>query len=98
MKKMAHLNPLSASLSAGLVVGLLSMILVVGNGWAAPLPQEGAPGTPIGDDNCKKCHLDIADSWSHSPHAHAFDDPLYQQKSLKKNWSVKCLLCHTTNY
>ena len=98
MKKMAHLKPLSASLSAGLVVGLLSMILVVGNGWAAPLPQEGAPGTPIGDDNCKKCHLDIADSWSHSPHAHAFDDPVFQQRWSGLGHSGDCLLCHTTNY
>lgn len=98
MKKMAHPKPAFKSLAAGLAVGLLSMILVVSLAMAAPETQESTQGETVPDDTCKQCHLDIAESWSHSPHAHAFDDPVFQSRWKGKGNPGDCLLCHTTNY
>lgn len=98
MKKMAPQKSLFGPLFAGLLVAVLSLILVVGIAGAAPQAQETEPGDTIKDDTCKECHLDIAQSWSHSPHAHAFDDPVFQGRWKGMGNPGDCLLCHTTNY
>jgi predicted CXXCH cytochrome family protein len=98
MKKMAQQKSLYASLLAGFIVCLLTMILFVGIAGAAPDAQEGDPGPTIPDENCKDCHLDVAQSWTESPHAHAFDDTVFQSRWQGLGNPGDCLLCHTTNY
>lgn len=56
-------------------------------------PTLAAPVTP-----CRECHLDVADMWSHSPHAHAYDDPTFQDWWEGQGKPGDCLLCHTTGY
>lgn len=98
MKKLPPQTSLFISVFSGLLVAALSLILVVGIAGAAPQAQEADPGDTIPDDTCKECHLDIAESWSHSPHAHAYDDPVFQSRWQGMGNPGDCLLCHTTNY
>ncbi len=98
MKKLVIQKSVLKSLLAGLLVGLFSMILVVGISGATPHSQDSNPEDTIPDDTCKECHLDIAESWSHSPHAHAYDDPVFQSRWKGMGNPGDCLLCHTTNY
>ena len=83
----------------------LSIILVVflvpiNKSHAAQPLQDVDPPPPehTSDQDCKECHLDVADSWSHSPHAHAYDDPVFQDRWNGMGEPGECLLCHTTNY
>ena len=85
-------------LLAGLVVGLISIFLAFGIVQAAPAPQDVTGEQQATDKNCKDCHLDITESWSHSPHAHAFDDPVFVERWNGMGNPGDCLLCHTTNY
>jgi predicted CXXCH cytochrome family protein len=88
-------------LLAGCLVGLAAMLLTIGMANAAPLPQDAPTPTVmahLGDQDCKECHLDIANTWASSPHAHAFDDPNFQQSWAGQGSTGECLLCHTTNY
>jgi hypothetical protein len=79
---------------------LLICLGPVSNGLAAPQSQDDDPPQPehTTDRDCKDCHLDVAESWSHSPHAHAFDDPVFQERWTGMGDPGECLLCHTTNY
>lgn len=36
--------------------------------------------------------------WSSSPHAHAYDDPVFQEKWIGLGSPDTCLACHTTNF
>jgi predicted CXXCH cytochrome family protein len=83
---------------AGILVFALVMILSTGIAFAAPTMQENSPEQPESGQDCGECHLDIAESWMHSPHAHAFDDPYFQQKWEGLAYPGECLSCHTTNY
>jgi predicted CXXCH cytochrome family protein len=102
MKKW-RLREISWSLLAGLVVGLVSLMLTVHLVSAAP-PQQTDDTTS--DDtveqqdtkDCQECHLDVASHWEKSPHAHAFDDEIFQEKWLGMGEPGECLACHTTNY
>jgi predicted CXXCH cytochrome family protein len=98
MKRKAFNPTILLALIAGLVVGLLSMIVTVGLVSAAPATQGEQPHPPTNDSACKDCHLDIAESWSNSPHAHAFNDPVFQSRWAGMGNPGDCLLCHTTNY
>lgn len=98
MNNLPHQKNIIKPLLAGILVGLVAMILVVSMAVAAPEAQETQPGSTISDDTCKDCHLDIAESWSQSPHAHAFDDPVFQGRWQGMGNPGDCLLCHTTNY
>jgi len=80
------------------LIALLMAFLLAGSGLAASNAQEEGPEHPLSDNECKECHLDIADSWSHSPHAHAYDDPVFQERWNGLGKPGDCLLCHTTNY
>ena len=88
----------SPALLSGLLVGLLAMSLFTGLVSAAPPLQEGDPGQVLEDEDCRECHLDVAESWSSSPHAHAYDDPVFQQQWIGLGSPDTCLACHTTNY
>lgn len=94
--------------SSGLIAFLILSLGFVW-GWnpasvqAAPPHQEA---TPVPEDphegqkgkDCQECHLDIANNWSASPHAHAFDDPTFQERWASLGQKGECLACHTTNY
>ena len=88
----------SPALVSGLMVGILAMSLFTGLASAAPSAQSNDPPQELADDDCQDCHLDIADNWSHSPHAHAYDDPIFQQQWIGLGSPDTCLACHTTNY
>lgn len=68
------------------------------NSEAGPVYQDptALPDQQVGE--CQSCHLDIAEMWSHSPHAHAFDDEYFQERWTGMGQPGECLLCHTTNY
>jgi hypothetical protein len=36
--------------------------------------------------------------WAESPHAHAYDDPYFQEQWEGLGSPDECLACHTTNY
>lgn len=88
--------------AAGLLVGLVVMLVTVRVSLAASNAQD-ATVTPEAVDTpvlkaCNECHLDIAASWNNSPHAHAFDDPVFQERWTGLGYPSDCLSCHTTNY
>lgn len=62
---------------------------------AAAASQTG-PTTDV--QACAKCHPNIANAWTTSAHAHAFDDRNFQQAWLGLGSPGECLACHTTNY
>lgn len=98
MEKKAIIKRIGLPLIAGITVGLVAMAITVGFATAAPMPQAPGP-TPTADpQTCGECHLDVANSWDHSPHAHAFDDPNFQERWSAMGELGDCLLCHTTNY
>ena len=47
---------------------------------------------------CANCHGNIYDPWSHSPHAHAFDDEVFYQRWEDMGGPIECLVCHTTSF
>ena len=90
---------LSPALISGLVVSLLTMTLYTGLVFASPLTQvEDPPAKVLTGENCQDCHLDIEENWSHSPHAHAYDDPIFQEQWIGLGSPDNCLACHTTNF
>ena len=89
----------SPALVSGLIVGFLAIFLYTGIVSAAPNPQGDDPPEEILTDNdCVKCHRDVAGNWSPSPHAHAYDDPVFQEQWIGLGTPDTCLACHTTNY
>lgn len=95
MKKLAYYK---WSLLAGVAVGLVAMLLTVTLALAAPLPQDKQQAGEGEQQSCVACHPNVADSWSTSPHAHAYDDINFQQRWQGLGSPGSCLLCHTTNY
>ena len=97
---------------ATLLIGLLSMTLIVGTVAAkpshqpadrlagAPLPQaDNPPPTETPPQKaCKECHPDKFDAWFDSPHAHSFDDSVFQEGWANMELSGDCLLCHKATY
>jgi predicted CXXCH cytochrome family protein len=86
------------SLWAGVAVGLFGLLVTTGLALATPDAQQATPTPPTPVKECGECHLDIANHWSHSPHAHAFDDPVFQDWWTGRGQPGECLLCHTTGY
>ncbi len=98
MKKW-RLKEISWSLLAGLTVGVLSLIMTVRLASAAPPRQTDEGSGEVQDtQDCQECHLDISNHWKDSPHAHAFDDEVFQDRWLGMGQPGECLACHTTNY
>jgi len=95
-----------------ILAGLLSMVLLVGTVAAGPAPQPAfqEDGTPTpGVDQppptetpppkaCIECHPDKQDAWLDSPHAHSFDDPVFQEGWANMEFTGDCLLCHKASY
>ncbi len=87
------------ALLTGLIVGVLAMTLFTSLASAAPNTQGDDPPVELMTDNdCFRCHRNIADDWSHSPHAHAYDDPVFQEQWIGLGTPETCLACHTTNF
>lgn len=78
---------------AGTLVAACVMLATVGIAAA----QEATPPPPETPE-CTECHLDITDALAHSPHAHAFDDPAFQEWWQGHGETGECLSCHTTGY
>lgn len=83
---------------AGIMVFAFTLFLATGLATAAPLEQDDMPPAGETGKNCAECHLDIAEDWSHSPHAHAYDDPHFQERWDALGSPGECLACHTTSY
>lgn len=96
MKKHIFTSPLVS----GLLVGLLAMFFSTSFAFASPTPETDPhlPGQLQEIQDCRDCHLDIEESWSQSPHAHAYDDPVFQDRWLGMGEPDNCLACHTTNF
>ena len=89
----------SPALVSGIIVGLLAMFLFTGLVYASPLAQgEDPPDEILTDKDCVTCHRDVAGDWYPSPHAHAYDDPVFQEQWIALGTPDTCLACHTTNY
>ena len=98
MNNLVQRTPKLSPLIVGLLVGVITMIIFIGVASAAPVIQENAHPSSLDDRNCKDCHLDITNLWSRSAHAHAYDDPVFQERWLGLGNPGECLVCHTTNY
>jgi predicted CXXCH cytochrome family protein len=95
-------------LIAGLIVGIISLFLTVHLATAAPPAQDDtdAEGTEEGEagvevyttEECQECHLDVTNHWQDSTHAHAYDDPYFQEQWQSMGSPEDCLTCHTTNF
>lgn len=97
--KIWRLREISWSLLAGLAVGLASLMLTVHLASAAPPAQTDEENNEPQDvQDCQECHLDVAAHWENSPHAHAFDDEIFQEKWMGMGEPDECLACHTTNF
>lgn len=95
---MMKLNRNHTARLIGIIAGLFVFALTSGVALAGPQAQgEEPPPAPEGT-NCKQCHLDVASHWEVSPHAHAYDDPVFQERWLGLGEPGECLVCHTTNY
>ncbi len=81
----------------GLAASAIAVLLSAPATLAAPLSQEENPPA-VNSQGCRECHLDIADEWAQSPHAHAFDNPDFQERWSALGQAEECLACHTTNY
>lgn len=84
-------------LISGLLVGILTLFMTVSLVTAQTNDENATPGAGTGQA-CQDCHLDIAQHWQASAHAHAFDDTYFQQKWHGLGEPGECLTCHTTNY
>ncbi|MBE9525041.1 MAG: hypothetical protein IMY76_08070 [Chloroflexi bacterium] len=98
MNKLAHLKTPLLPIISGLLVCVLTLMVSSGTALASPHEQEGDPTEMPEVKDCGECHLDIAENWSHSPHAHAYDDPVFQDRWVGLGEPGECLACHTTNY
>ena len=83
-------------LITGVLAGALVFIFTVQLVLAQDDEQPDAPVMPTKD--CQECHLDVANHWQDSAHAHAFDDEVFQAQWLRLGEPAECLACHTTNF
>jgi predicted CXXCH cytochrome family protein len=86
-------------MAIAIVVGISATFLVAGLAAASPSPQEptATPAAPT-EQRCAECHLDVANNWSDSAHAHAYDDETFQDWWQGRGQPGECLACHTTGY
>ena len=93
-------HPIFTRLLLGLIgsVALIGLSCQIHSANAAPVAQEATPTPAQPIKQCAECHLDIADHWSNSAHAHAFDDTVFQESWQGRGKPGDCLLCHTTGY
>ncbi|MBK8900424.1 MAG: hypothetical protein IPM53_04510 [Anaerolineaceae bacterium] len=96
MKKRLKFKFLNWPLLLGLLIGVSSLFFSV---QLALAQDDEEPDTPvIPTQECQECHLDVANHWQDSAHAHAFDDEVFQAQWKGLGEPGECLACHTTNY
>lgn len=81
----------------GVVVGIFMLFMSVSLVTAQTNDEDTTLETGT-NQACQDCHLDIAQHWESSAHAHAFDDDYFQQTWQGLSRPEACLACHTTNY
>lgn len=89
------------SVAVALTFALFMLVLSSNFARAAPLLQEEDEpvATPeVGAPDCQSCHLDVTAHWEQSPHAHAYDDPVFQEQWAALGNPDDCLRCHTTGF
>ena len=96
MKHALMRKQLNWQLLAAVAMGLLFLFLMVQLTLAQDGDEADAPIMPT--QECQECHLDVANHWQDSAHAHAFDDELFQTQWLGLGEPSECLACHTTNF
>ncbi|MGA9532012.1 MAG: multiheme c-type cytochrome [Anaerolineales bacterium] len=79
------------------LIAIIAALMISGTALASPGSQESTP-TPAPDADCAECHLDVAEHWEASPHAHAFDDETFQDWWKGNGQPEECLACHVTGY
>lgn len=95
MKNILKFKQLNWPLLLGITVGLLGLLLTM----QQALAQDEEPDAPvIPTQECQECHLDVANHWQDSAHAHAFDDEVFQAQWKGLGEPEECLACHTTNF
>lgn len=107
MNRLSPHSRRAAPLLSGLLMGLLGLLLTLRLATAAPASSpaaQDAPPDPVAADlageaqACQECHLDVAHRWADSPHAHAFDDHVFQERWDGLGMPGECLVCHTTGF
>jgi predicted CXXCH cytochrome family protein len=106
MTNQRSFSDLKWPLIAGVTVFLLTMLVALSLASAASAAHESAPlaqtgsdhPAGVGADECASCHLDITNTWKISPHANAFEDPVFQERLIGVSDKGDCLGCHTTNF
>ena len=66
-----------------------------GRGLFYPAPVSGDYQGP---HCCRECHKSEFDAWSHSKHAQAVIDPVFQMDLQQAEQPHECFACHTTGY
>jgi len=94
------MSNLKAIFKVFIITAVFTMTLAVHQTTAA---QDGGDDAHADDEiiatkDCQECHLDVASHWENSPHAHAFDDEVFQERWMGAGQPDECLACHTTNY
>ena len=110
-KRQMHFKQSFPAILAGVLVWAICMGFSVHVAWAAPGPQpvaqDGSTASPPSDQApaetaatkaCSECHPDVQSAWLDSPHAHAFDYPIFTERWKSLGEPGECLVCHTTNY
>ncbi len=93
------LKTMALPVLAGVAVFALALLLTTGIASAAsPAQDTTPPPADEGTKDCADCHLDIAESWSQSSHAHAYDNVYFQEQWTGLGSPDECLACHTTNF
>ena len=96
MKKFLMSKQLNWPLAVGLLAGMLGLLFTMQLVLAQDDDTPDAPVIPT--QECQECHLDVANHWQDSPHAHAYDDEMFQAQWLGLGEPAECLACHTTNF
>ncbi|MEZ4517101.1 MAG: cytochrome c3 family protein [Chloroflexota bacterium] len=80
------------SLSIISLTAAIFMFMAVSSAFA----QDEEP--VASSEECIGCHEGLRANWEESPHAHALDNPAFQEKWEEEGNPSECLQCHTTGY
>jgi predicted CXXCH cytochrome family protein len=85
---------------AGTLVSVFAWLMTAVGPAVADEPATSADleAVPAEVKECAACHLNVTKEWQTSPHAHAYDDPVFQEWWHGQGRPGECLLCHTTGY
>lgn len=81
-----------------LLVSILGLSLWAGFGRAQAQEPIIEPIINPADQSCADCHIDIAQTMQGSPHALAYQNPIFQAALASTADNSNCLSCHTTGF